>query len=225
MRKEEFFRKRFFPRDSFGKEEFLQDLQWYAGPFANLWFPEAKKFTVALQTDYQYYYSVLNDPFKSDYWAKYTALKLLLYAAKQTNVKSYDMLLPVRTQHPFLYKSVLEDQGKYSWKEKTKEGIVKYPLKKILEKYIATDFIYRQKMGMQSRTLQWMQEEAHKPFFVELLDKSEGIVELLMGKSNKKTFIKAFKSRKAPFDVVKLGLSLSVMQCWMDVNQINSGKR
>ncbi len=125
---EPFVRKRFFPRDSFGEDELLQELQWYAGPFANLWFKDAKKFTAALTADYSFYYSLLNEQYEDDYWARYTVLKMFLYAAKQTNVKSYDMLLPVKAQYPFLYKSILEDQGKYSWQEKSQEGIVKYSL-------------------------------------------------------------------------------------------------
>jgi len=51
----------------------------------------------------------------------------------------------VHTIYPFLWKDILEEQGRISWSAKVNNGIVKWPLKKLLEPYMPHHFIYRKK--------------------------------------------------------------------------------
>jgi asparagine synthetase B (glutamine-hydrolysing) len=53
----------------------------------------------------------------------------------------------VYTLHPYLWKDVLEEQGRISWSAKINSGIVKWPLKRLLEPYMPHCFIYRKKSG------------------------------------------------------------------------------
>ena len=122
------------PRDSFLNDIFLQDLLWYGGPFVNIWFGNAKVYTDKLKDKYHWYYNIIGDTVSDEYWEKYTVLKMLLYAAKQTAVKTYDMLLPHETEYPFMYKDVLSDQGKYSWSQKSEGNVIKAPIKKDIRK-------------------------------------------------------------------------------------------
>jgi asparagine synthase (glutamine-hydrolysing) len=54
----------------------------------------------------------------------------------------------VYTLYPFLWKDILEEQGRISWSAKVNNGIVKWPLKKLLEPYVPHSFIYRKKSGL-----------------------------------------------------------------------------
>jgi hypothetical protein len=208
------------PRDSYLNDEFLQDLLWYAGPYANLWFKNAKQFTDSLKQKYRYYYQHLDDSNRDQYWPQYTVLKMLLYAAKQTSVKVYDMFLPHQVYFPFMFKTILDDQGKYTWEEKSRDNISKAPLKKILEAYVSKDFIYRKKVGLQSQTRLWLQNDEMKPFILDLIDGKDSVSKVMMG-SDAQKLVKAFRSQKPPESIVSLVLSLSVIQQWVNVNKIN----
>jgi len=54
----------------------------------------------------------------------------------------------VYTLYPYLWKDILEEQARISWSAKVKNGIVKWPLKKLLEPYMSYYFIYRKKSGL-----------------------------------------------------------------------------
>jgi asparagine synthase (glutamine-hydrolysing) len=54
----------------------------------------------------------------------------------------------VYTLYPYLWKDVLEEQGRISWSAKVSKGTVKRPLKKLLEQYMPHYFIYRKKSGL-----------------------------------------------------------------------------
>lgn len=51
----------------------------------------------------------------------------------------------VYTLYPFLWRDILREQGKISWAAKINDGIVKWPLKKLLESYMPHSFVYRKK--------------------------------------------------------------------------------
>jgi len=53
----------------------------------------------------------------------------------------------VYTLYPFLWKHILEEQGRISWSAKVNNGTVKWPLKRLLEPYMPHYFIYRNKHG------------------------------------------------------------------------------
>lgn len=207
------------PRDSFLKDEFLQDLLWYGGPFINTFFRNSRKYTEALKEKYYHYTNFLHPDDRSKYWPVYTILKLLLYAGKQTTVKTYDALLPHQVYYPFMFESILEDQGRYTWEEKSEGGVVKAPLKRILEKYIDKSFIYRKKSGLQSQTRRWLLQPDARAFVIELLGRRNGIAEAMMG--SKHHWLATQFRRKEPIpDLVSLALSLSVIQYWCDIHKI-----
>jgi asparagine synthase (glutamine-hydrolysing) len=54
----------------------------------------------------------------------------------------------VYTLYPYLWKDILEEQGRISWSAKVNNGIVKWPLKRLLESYMPHYFIYRKKSGL-----------------------------------------------------------------------------
>jgi len=67
------------------------------------------------------------------------------WAAAKTNLRN--KFPQVYTLYPFLWKDILEEQSRISWSAKVNNGIVKWPLKKLLEPYMPRRFIYRKKSG------------------------------------------------------------------------------
>ena len=209
------------PRDSFLNDEFLQDLQWYGGPFTNTLFNDAKSLTVSLKKRYYGYLDFLHPDNRSEYWPVYTILKLMLYAGKQTTVKTHDMLLPHQVYYPFMFRTILEDQGEYTWKEKSENDVIKAPLKRILEKYTDKSFIYRNKTGLQSKTKRWLLKGDVRPFICDLLQRKGGVADTMMG-SKHRWLLKQFKKEEPVPDLVSVALSLSVLQYWCDLHNVET---
>jgi len=207
------------PRDAFLDDEFLQDLLWYGGPYINTLFRNSRRHTKSLKEKYYRYVDLLHPKDRSQYWPVYTILKLMLYAGKQTTVKTYDALLPHRVYYPFMFPSILEDQGRYTWEEKSKGGVIKAPLKSILEKYIDNSFIYRKKSGLQSQTKRWLLLPEARAFAINLIGRKGGVAERLMG-ARRQWLLKLFRRDRPTPEVVSIVLSLAVIQYWCDLNKI-----
>jgi hypothetical protein len=135
---------RFHPRDSCESNSFVKLLSIYIGPFANIWFNISKNLLQESNNKWNKLSNILDDNSINDPWANYTAYKMLAYAIKNNTAKTLDLIKPhsMSAFYPFAWKAILDDQSNYSWDNKYKNGIIKYPLKKILENYKSTDFIY-----------------------------------------------------------------------------------
>jgi asparagine synthase (glutamine-hydrolysing) len=76
-----------------------------------------------------------------------TVADLIFSAAAKMAEKTHlrEKFPNVYTVYPFLWRDILEEQGKISWSAKINNGIIKWPLKKLLEPYMLKSFIYRKK--------------------------------------------------------------------------------
>jgi asparagine synthase (glutamine-hydrolysing) len=96
-------------------------------------------------------------PHNDSYYAKATVAWMRhvtcgMWCAKTYGIKSLPALQPV---YPYTWKGMLEEQGKVSWAAKVNNGIVKWPLKRLLEDYMPHDFIYRGKSGFTPPLESW----------------------------------------------------------------------
>lgn len=92
------------------------------------------------------------------YEEKITVRQLLfinshLWTAKALSVNEN---LGLRIMYPFIWRDILLEQGKMPWGAKVHEGIVKWPLKKLLEDFMPADFIYRKKSGFVPPLVHWL---------------------------------------------------------------------
>lgn len=210
--------ERFFPRDSFEQDQNLLELQWYLGPFANTFFRNARQYTEQVSGYYKKYYDLIDASRAEDSYARYTILKLALYAAKQTTRKVYDMHPGTQVVLPFLYRSMLKDQGRYSWKEKSIGSVVKYPLKKILEQYIDPGFIYRKKVGLNNQHLQWFDHSEVRLYLSEIF--KNGKARQLLHPWAASLVDKAIARKEVHPNIKHLVLSMTSMDLWMRHNKV-----
>jgi len=61
-----------------------------------------------------------------------------------------------RVVYPYIWRDVLIEQGKLPWSAKIRGGVVKWPLKRLLEEYMPREFIYRKKSGFVPPFVQWL---------------------------------------------------------------------
>jgi len=66
---------------------------------------------------------------------------------------------------PFTWKNILDEQCKLPLDVKVHNGTVKWPLKKLLEKYMPKDYIYRGKSGFAPPLYRWLKVDANYDYF------------------------------------------------------------
>lgn len=212
---------RFHPRDSYQKDRYLQFMHMYLGPFANTWIKNAKTYTKQLAPSWDIYYQMLDDQARRDDWARYSIFKMANYACKNNTAKSFDNALPSnRVELPFTWLAVLEDQSRYSWAEKTKNGQIKYPLKKIAENYLPKEYIYRKKQGLNSSFERWMADRHIRRYLSTLAEKRGGVAEFYLGTKRRDRLVKMYNTRPLHNNMLRLMLNLALLQAWMDAHKI-----
>lgn len=209
--------ERFHPRDSYINDPYLQFMDVYLGPFGNMWLKDSKKHSEELLALWQYYYDYLK-PEKSnqDDWMKYSVFKMVNYACKNNTAKSYDNSQPENSGlYPFTWKSILEDQGHYSWAEKTLENTIKYPLKKILDQYMSKEFIYRKKVGLNSCFEDWIHISFLKDHFTKILNRPNGAAEYFL--SEKRDYLVSLYAKQEPLhpNLARMVINLSILDAWL----------
>ena len=70
---------------------------------------------------------------------------------------------------PYTWKNILDEQCKLPLNVKVHNGIIKWPLRKLLEKYMPHDFIYRPKSGFAPPLYQWLKIDKNYDYFYETI--------------------------------------------------------
>jgi asparagine synthase (glutamine-hydrolysing) len=216
------YNDKFYPQDSMVNDFYIQFMSTYTGPIANTIFIAAEKFNKQLIEYWKWYYSlIVSKNGEPDEWMKYSIFKMVNYASNSTLAKTYDLCgLSNQMIYPFMWKDILDDQGKYSWQEKTQDGIIKYPLKKIIERYAPKEFIYRNKMGMGSSLTEWLKLKGNKSFLVDLLLQKHSVAEEMIGKRKLDRLIQTFSQQQHNNFVSTLVMQLATIQAWSDKNGV-----
>ena len=215
--------ERFHPRDSYIDDPYLQFMDVYLGPFGNMWLRDSEQHSEALLPLWQYYYTYLKaEKPQQDDWMKYSVFKMVNYACKNNTAKSYDNSQPENSGlYPFTWKSILEDQGHYSWAEKTLENTIKYPLKKILDQYMSKDFIYRKKVGLNSCFEDWIHLPFLKDHFSKIISRPNGVAGYFLG--NRKNYLLGLYSKDEPLhpNLALMVINMSILDAWLERHKIS----
>lgn len=210
--------ERFYPRDSVMPDVHIQFMHMYLGPFANTIFPNAQQYSAALLFWWQWYYSYLDDAAQKQQPARFAVFKMLSYACKNNTAKTKDLSFPANAAtYPFTWKSILENQGHYTWEQKRAHGIPKQPLKRILSEYLPSDFVYRRKVGLNAgeALTEWMMQPSNQHFFFELLQ-SSSLLEFFISRGARKRVLKLLRTGRLSRELQNLVLSFAQMQSWMN---------
>jgi len=84
--------------------------------------------------------------------------------------------LGLRLVYPFIWRDVLRVQGAVPWSAKIKDGVVKWPLKRLLEKQMPESFIYRKKSGFVPPFATWLTMETFNRTVRDVLLQRDAVV-------------------------------------------------
>jgi asparagine synthase (glutamine-hydrolysing) len=92
------------------------------------------------------------------YEARTTIRQLIQVNSRRWAAKALSVgeSLGIRVVYPYIWREVLLEQGKIPWSAKIRDGVVKWPLKKLLESYMPESFIYRKKSGFVPPFATWL---------------------------------------------------------------------
>ena len=92
------------------------------------------------------------------YQANVTIRQLMHVNSRRWAAKAYSVgeNLGIRIIYPYIWRDILLEQGNIPWQAKINKGVVKWPLKRLLEDYMPKDFIYRKKSGFVPPFKQWL---------------------------------------------------------------------
>ena len=112
------------------------------------------------------------------YQAQVTMRQLLHVNSRRWAAKAFSVgeSLGIRTVYPYIWRDILIEQGGIPWQAKINNGVVKWPLKRLLEEYMPPDFIYRQKSGIVPPFAQWLTAKDFNQTVRDILLSSQTII-------------------------------------------------
>jgi len=112
--------------------------------------------------------------------------------SKMYTAKTYEVPFDGKIQvvYPYLWRDILVEQGNISWTVKIRNGIVKWPLKSLLENYMTKDFIYRKKSAFLPPLERWLMREDVYELLRETLVDRETIIGKVVCQKNLTRLVK-----------------------------------
>jgi hypothetical protein len=126
--------------------------------------------------------SYCQDYAKLSYEAKTTIRQLMHVNSRRWAAKAYSVGedLGIRVIYPYMWSDILKLQGQIPWQAKINGGVVKWPLKRLLEEYMPNDFIYRKKSGFVPPFVRWLSSKSFNYAVRDVLLSSQGIFQNIL---------------------------------------------
>jgi asparagine synthetase B (glutamine-hydrolysing) len=111
----------------------------------------------------------------ASYQAQATIRQLMHVNSRRWAAKAFSVgeSLGIRIIYPYIWRDILVAQGSIPWQAKINNGVVKWPLKRLLEEYMPKDFIYRPKSGFVPPFGRWLTSKDFNNMVRDILLSSE----------------------------------------------------
>jgi asparagine synthase (glutamine-hydrolysing) len=150
--------------------------------------------------------------------AKTTIRQLLQVNSRRWAAKALSVGegLGIRVVYPYIWREVLIEQGRVPWSAKIKDGVVKWPLKRLLEEYMPESFIYRKKSGFVPPFARWLTEEDFNQRVREvLLDREAMVAQVASSKVLEELLSDALKGRKLRHSILNFLWAALFTEMWI----------
>ena len=155
---------------------------------------------------------------KLSYEAKTTIRQLLYINSSRWAAKALSVgeSLGMRVVYPYIWYDVLREQEKLPWGAKIHKGIVKWPLKRLLEEYMPADFVYRKKSGFVPPFVQWLTD----PDFNDkvrgiLLNRKSFVLEIIPARILEELLSDAREGRRLRFPILNMLWGALFTESWI----------
>lgn len=173
----------------------------------------------------RHYLSLFNNLIKKEkhnfsFQAMATVADIAHTCSKMYTAKTYGLFNDkIQVVYPYLWRDILIEQGNISWTTKIRNGIVKWPLKSLLEKYMPKEFVYRKKSAFLPPLERWLKEENIFKFFKETLVDQEIIIDRVISQEKLAKIIDRLpKSRGISLSLCHLLWGTLFTELWLRQN-------
>jgi asparagine synthetase B (glutamine-hydrolysing) len=113
----------------------------------------------------------LGDQDDTDMYAQFYSIQLSHVCSRLWTAKTLGPANDLNKSmlYPYLWRDVIYSMSKISWQLKVRNGVAKWPLKKMMEDYMPHDFVYRDKVGFTPPWRRWLRDEKVSNFVRETL--------------------------------------------------------
>jgi asparagine synthase (glutamine-hydrolysing) len=158
-----------------------------------------------------------------------TTVRQLLYvnsarwAAKALSVGES---LGLRVIYPYIWRDILEEQGKLPWDLKIHNAVVKWPLKRLLEDFMPADFIYRKKSGFVPPLVHWLTNPEFNRHVQQVLFRPGGYVtEIIPARILEGLLADAAQGHRLRAPILNFLWGAFFAEAWIQANQEEHGNR
>jgi asparagine synthase (glutamine-hydrolysing) len=154
----------------------------------------------------------------ASYGARTTIRQLLQVNSRRWAAKALSVgdSLGARVVYPYIWRDILIEQGKIPWGLKIRDGVVKWPLKRLLEEHMPESFIYRKKSGFVPPFARWL---AHSDFNERareiLLARNASVTEVVPPKTIESLLSDAVEGRKLRHSVLNFLWGALFTEMWI----------
>ncbi len=112
------------------------------------------------------------------YEANVTIRQLLHINSRRWAAKAFSVgeSLGIRVIYPYIWRDILILQGTIPWQAKVHRGVVKWPLKRLLEEFMPNEFIYRPKSGFVPPFVRWLRSREFNQTVRDILLASDSTI-------------------------------------------------
>jgi asparagine synthase (glutamine-hydrolysing) len=122
-----------------------------------------------------------------------------------------------RVVYPYIWRDVLIEQGNLPWSAKVHEGVVKWPLKRLLEEFMPPDFIYRPKSGFVPPLGRWLTDpEFNDKVRARLLSPKALMSEIIPSKILEELLNDARQGKRLRFPILNMLWGAIFTESWIE---------
>jgi len=136
-----------------------------------------------------------------------------LWSAKALSVGES---LGLRVVYPYIWQDVLVAQGQIPWTSKIRQGIVKWPLKQLLQEFMPYEFIYRPKKGFDPPLARWLMDPTFNKQVREVLLDAKAITsQMIRRRTLEKIIEDARRGHGLRFPILNFLWSALFTEMWL----------
>jgi asparagine synthase (glutamine-hydrolysing) len=154
----------------------------------------------------------------ASYGARTTIRQLLQVNSRRWSAKALSVgdSLGARVVYPYIWRDILVEQGKIPWDLKVRNGVVKWPLKRLLEEHMPESFIYRKKSGFVAPFAKWIAAPDFNARARDvLLDRNATVTEIVPSETIDLLLSDALAGRKLRHSVLNFLWGVLFTEMWI----------
>ena len=195
-------------------------------PYDNFFNKDYRNETKKLENYFEVYYNSFTAADSLNSFDTRNTTIHLLQIVRATAMKTYGIFpSKIESVFPFLWRDILTEQGKLGCKKY--HGINKYPLKKLLEKTMPNEFVYRKKSAFTPPILTWLKDPQISKFaYTTIVEEGYYAKNIMSPHYLQKAFhLLSKKNNYSSTNMAKMIWVILFTEIWLKLNRVRYNRQ